>query len=813
MGRCKRILAFALAFLMIIACAACGKSGKNGGKLSLNDKQMASKDYVYSCTDLNIGSKENGYNYIQIDNGYIVGFKEEYIYDEEDGFGEFQPKTLDEVQDAEADEVAVEAEAANIAPMGDVEIPPTEENAIEEGGESTDIARPEFEYLATFYMFDLEGKAAGEIHFRSTAEGTINGFLNDNDGNMYFIYNEYGAKDNGMDNLVLYAYSNDGTEMYNIPLGENVDSNDWYTASISKICDDKIVVLTNKGMDVFNLADGSLDYDIIDDSFYQWAGLYQLRDGSFAAMIYDDMAPQPYLLKVDIKTGKTGEKIDLPFDAYTYSMYQGQAHDFIINANGGVYTYNVGDSETKFIMDAVASDCESENISRLYEIDDRTFIGDWYSTFDSYTKVGKFTKVNPEDIKDKTQILIGVINLDDDVRRRVLAFNKTSDEYKLAVKYYPRENGYDQMVETINNEVISGNMPDILIVPSDFSVQNYISKGLIEDLYPFMDNDAEINKEDYLENIFEAGSEGEHMYQLFPRFYMETVVAKRELVGDKESITMAEMEDLINSHPEVESDFGLVTKADFIRFALRYNLNQFVNWETGEVNFNSEEFIKVLEHTDRYPVEIEWDKISEDYWQSYDTMYIDNRAMFDMAYIYDFRDYAILKQATFANADINFIGFPNDHGKGNVATPFGSMMISGKSPCKEGAWEFLRYFLLDEYQDSITSGFPVKESSMEKLLEKAKAPHMAENPSGEKVEEKDTVWMSGTPIELKPLNDADAEEIMSLIRSIDALSSEQTKIEEIINEEALSYYNKQKAAADVANIIQSRVQIYVDEVR
>ena len=39
---------------------------------------------------------------------------------------------------------------------------------------------------------------------------------------------------------------------------------------------------------------------------------------------------------------------------------------------------------------------------------------------------------------------------------------------------------------------------------SDLSVQIYHNKGLLEDLYTYMEKDPEINRDDYFGNVFDA---------------------------------------------------------------------------------------------------------------------------------------------------------------------------------------------------------------------------------------------------------------------------------------------------------------------
>ena len=53
--------------------------------------------------------------------------------------------------------------------------------------------------------------------------------------------------------------------------------------------------------------------------------------------------------------------------------------------------------------------------------------------------------------------------------------------------------------------MISENAPDILYLKRGFgTVDDYIRQGLLEDLNTWIDTDPEIDRADYLNNIFEA---------------------------------------------------------------------------------------------------------------------------------------------------------------------------------------------------------------------------------------------------------------------------------------------------------------------
>ena len=55
------------------------------------------------------------------------------------------------------------------------------------------------------------------------------------------------------------------------------------------------------------------------------------------------------------------------------------------------------------------------------------------------------------------------------------------------------------------------------------------------------------------------------------------------------------------------------------------------------------------------------------------------------------------------------------------------------------------------------------------------------------------------------------DQIMELYNSITRISEYDDKIFEIVNEVAASYFNGDKTVEDTANLIQSRVELYVNE--
>ena len=138
------------------------------------------------------------------------------------------------------------------------------------------------------------------------------------------------------------------------------------------------------------------------------------------------------------------------------------------------------------------------------------------------------------------------------------------------------------------------------------------------------------------------------------------------------------------------------------------------------------------------------------------------------------------------------------------------MAISASTKHKDGAWAFVKSFLSEEYQDSLDYTFPIRESSFDKMAQ-ASTEKQYDIVNGEKVEREEYYYIGDEEIILEPLSKKDAEYLKSFIKSLVIVASYNDDIINIVTEEASAYFSGQKSAQEVADIIQSRVSIYVNE--
>jgi len=161
---------------------------------------------------------------------------------------------------------------------------------------------------------------------------------------------------------------------------------------------------------------------------------------------------------------------------------------------------------------------------------------------------------------------------------------------------------------------------------------------------------------------------------------------------------------------------------------------------------------------------------------------------------------------------ITFVGFPSSNEKGSVFNPGLKFAVTSKSKNIEGAWEFVRYFMSDEYQSEVYM-FPARLDMLNKKAENDMKPQTYEDENGNMVEIENIYYLSSGEINVGYPDEDDIAQTMELINSITAFASFDEKLNSIVQEEAAAFFSGQKTAAAVADLIQNKASIYIAESR
>ncbi len=540
-------------------------------------------------------------------------------------------------------------------------------------------------------------------------------------------------------------------------------------------------------------------------------------DGTFLMMYYDDSWTKQYVATYDPQTDAVGQSSEIP-SSMAWGGYNtisaGTSSDLIYTNTRGVYTYKIGDADVTEKMNFVNSDVNIADFSSLVELTDTSFIGIFRETYEDGMEAGLFTYVDPKDIPDKSVLVLAANYIDGDIKQKVVEFNRSNEKYRITLKEYDSYNTYDDYqagYTQLNNDITSGNMPDILLTDG-LPTENYVAKGLLADIGKLMEEDEEISQIEFVQSVLDAYSVDGKLYYVIPYFRASTMIGKESIVGDRTSWTMEDMKQLQAELPEGTRMLGEMTRESFMSTVMDYCGADFIDVASGKCNFDSQSFIDLMEFARELPETLEEPEYSEDYWRDYETQYRDNRTILAYLYISDLRSVNYSINGNFGE-EVSYIGFPTESGMGAYVAAGESFAISAKSSYTEGAWEFLRYYLTDEYQSELSWGLPIQmKYFMEDAQEATQKPYYLDE-NGNKVEHDDYYYINGEDILLEPMTQAQVDKLVNYIFSINNCYYSNTDITNIINEEMPSYFSGQKSAQEVAKIIQSRAQIYVNERR
>ena len=411
-------------------------------------------------------------------------------------------------------------------------------------------------------------------------------------------------------------------------------------------------------------------------------------------------------------------------------------------------------------------------------------------------QVPGITVAKPDNGKKTIKIYSWLI-LDYKLYDSISDFNSSNTEYEIQLTEY-NEGSYSDKLTQLNLDIISGNIPDILVVEESMPVKSYIDKGLLADIYGFIDSDPDMKREDFLDSVFKAYERDGRLYEVVPEFSIGTVSGKTSIVGEKQGRTAEEFIALAEKYPGKKMMNGSTTKSSALDLLLRYSFAGFADPSTGECSFNSEDFIKLLEFCNKFPLEEDENYFKNENWFSDEAAdLLNGNTLFSATYVINnFGAIRRLEHRTFGEP-ITLMGYPEAGGNGSVIIPVAQYAVFDNSPNKEGAWEFLKYFYSEEYQNAIVSSgynFPVRLSSLALAAEDAKK--------------------ENEEIDYGANTDEDNQRIFDLLNSAaGGVIENDIIIFNIIEEETMTYFSGQKSAKEAAEIIQNRVQNYLDENR
>jgi len=522
-------------------------------------------------------------------------------------------------------------------------------------------------------------------------------------------------------------------------------------------------------------------------------------------------------LPVDAETGTFGEEIPLVMNAYQIQPGSGD-YQYYYSDSDSIYGVAEGAEAGEKLLSWLDCDVDSNNLNGSFH-----FLSDGrivalerdYSSPDGKTQLILLEQVDASTIPQKQELVLGCFGLDYNLRPMIVDFNRSNQNVRIVVRDYSELMGdgtYEDALQRMNTEILTGNAPDLMSL-NGLPKEQYAAKGILMDLWPLIDSDPELTREDLMTHLFDVMSIDGKLYEVTDSFYIQTAACRTAITGDRDSWTL---EDVLAAMEGLQPDAGIFsetdTKTGILNQCLGYNLDSFMDWNNKTCSFDSEEFISILEFANTFPAEMDpnydWATAESEY-----SRLMNGKQLMTTCYISSFGDLQV--QYAFHGGDVNFIGFPSANGTGSCFNLGSTISIS--SACKDptSAWQFVRRLLLEEHQtDEHMWNFPTNKASFDAYVEQAMTPQYYTDPeTGEQVEQSTMGYGIGNDfqVDIYAMKQPEYDAFLKLYNSVKTVYSYDQEIMNIILEECEFFFAGQKTAADTANIIQNRLSLYLAE--
>lgn len=657
--------------------------------------------------------------------------------------------------------------------------------------------------------FDEKGENEKTVSLPAVQDGWINAVTVAPDERVYYVSSAY-SEEGETSSMKVCGLSAQGEKLWEKEIEADED---FYIANIVST-EDHTLALTDREIRMYDNADGTEKKLNLPGGSQEGYGGRLCTDGKGGVLYVASGDKGLSAWKLDAQAG-TFAQAQLSAEGFwggdDISSGNGE-YDFFSSDQEGVQGFKLDGSAPVKILDYIGSDLIVNNTSGCAMLSPESILLLSYAMDENASPVMLLHKVDPALVGERKVLTLGCVYADDDLRRAVVNYNKTNEQYRIRLVEF----SYDEEGNsTFNTEIAAGNIPDIISVSSDMPYESYAAKGLFEDLEPLLDADPDLDKSQFFTNILDAYRLDGKMYFVTPGFSVIGLMGKKKDFKDTRGVTIRQLENMIKEKGiGYDTAMGIMTRESILSWNLYCAMDQYVDWDKGTCSFDSDSFVDLLTFAQKFPQEINYDKID---WEETESNMRAGKQLVRDVYLYGFDPY-MSERYGYIGEEVAYMGYP---GSGeNGPSIMGDMMlaISHQTQEKEACWDFIRQFYLDEYQDNIRFSFPVSRSALQKMAEEAMTPETytyidEEGKEVEEVYDQEVISLNGKQFKIPIPTQKDIDEVVKIIESLDNRSSIDTNISNIINEECGAFFAEQKSAKETADVIQSRVKVYLSEIR
>ncbi len=532
-------------------------------------------------------------------------------------------------------------------------------------------------------------------------------------------------------------------------------------------------------------------------------------EGTVYAGTADGIAP------VDKTSCSLGADIPLPDGVSAEECFPGGGFSLCWRTTEGIFGVPEDGTSPELLLNFENSGLIPYNVHVLHAAGRDTFL-----LYDG-SETAIYRRAADIDLSDVTVIDLAYTGRSSFFLQQIVEFNKTHPDIRIVTKDY---NVYADGGNILMNEesmlltdMLTGvYRPDIFFTQTDDSskeLSSILTNGLFTDLSPFLDADGIYSRDDLFGCVRRTyETEDGQLAAICPTFRVDTLIGGAEILGGRTSWTLAEMTEYARSLPEGMEFLPELSARDAAEMLLGLSgYGTFVNLSEHTGSFDSPEFAAYLDYLTTLPEKFDY--------SIYETMsrrdYIaaGNFAVQSKSYngIYDW-----MTDQFSAVTDITRIGYAADAGENGSYIKASPYVITSFCDAPDAAWTFVRAMLEIEWNDAdkwspMGDNFPAMKSVYDTAAETAKNfvyyPRSIQRYDPEKPPtEADGPYAFFTPEEAAVLRNWLDEDVG--VRYSGILPEEVT---DIVNEEISAFLAGARDAGACADIIQSRVNLWLSE--
>lgn len=396
------------------------------------------------------------------------------------------------------------------------------------------------------------------------------------------------------------------------------------------------------------------------------------------------------------------------------------------------------------------------------------------------------------------------------LNKTIARFNRQSDKYHITVMLPGEQEEWAAFRDRIQLEMSAGRGPDMLGHDVILDITPYVENGYLECLDGVL-----LDESAYLQAALEGCRIDGKLYGLPYDCTLHFAAYPQALTGGNALWTLPQMMDAVQACGAKILQKGCGGLDIVLRYALYDNSNTtYIDWEKGESHLTEAPFLELLAFAKKYADTGELPGEEGELIEAGEACAVE----VSMEELY----WMNALNACFQGAPA-IIGYPRAEGNG-IYVSCRELYVNSSSACKEGAEEFLRYLLSEEVQEKYVmydvyeemdslgvrslyghkANFPVSFEAYDRLMEKAGQAR------GDKTYKAYSVNF-GVEYEDTAYTQEQVEQFYFLLENAQPDNYKVLHIYGMVSEELAPYFAGDITAEQAAEILDNRVQLYLDE--